>query len=375
MIKITQLMKGLKSILLSPSCLLLSCNNGGAKISLWLFAVLFLMSCSGNGDKVMLHCDSIENIQKFPKESTLSSVNVMKVKNLEGCEYISVKDSFLLCEYPEGKYYFQIINMSNSCSDFIIEKGKEHNEYPIAPSCVTWARTDSIKQVNFFTYDNKYMSCVLNEQMGKYKTSFTDMLPSVKLDNVHSLSQVNDTTFFLLSYNGFGYERSILSKNNVKTLTNVGNLNDIKANEDINVLSAVHCVNKKLGIVAEAMLRLNQINLYSFDGTLSKTLCIGGELSDVADLDGKSKWRVNKMFSSVRATPDFFVALYYDVNYQDYMKEQANPSLLFFDWKGNPLQKLNVPYFVKSFDITEQGDIYLLISEKGKEQIVSFHIA
>ena len=344
------------------------------KVLLWVFAILFLMACSGHGGKVLLHCNTIEKIQKFPKESTLSSVDVVDVKNLEGCEYITVVDSFLLCEYPNGEKYFQIINMSNSNSDFIIEKGNGHNEYPIAPSCVTWVKNDSVKQINYFTYDDKYISCVVDERMGKYKISLSNLLPTVELDNVHSLSQVSDTVFFLLSYAGFGFERSLLRGNHVEVLNNISNLNHIKVSEDINVLSAVHCVNKDLGIVAEAMLRLNQINLYSFDGTISKTLCIGNELCDVAELDGKSKWKENKMFGSVRATSDLFVALLYDVNYKEYMKEQANPSLLFFDWKGNPLLKLKMPYFVKSFDVTEQGIVYLLVSEKGKEQMVSFRM-
>lgn len=50
----------------------------------------------------------------------------------------------------------------------------------------------------------------------------------------------------------------------------------------------------------------------------------------------------------------------------------APHSLMFFDWEGNPLLKLNIPFMVPNFGISGDGTIYLLRNNTEKEVILKY---
>lgn len=132
-------------------------------------------------------------------------------------------------------------------------------------------------------------------------------------------------------------------------MDHVGNLNQLCAEEDINTLAAVRALNQERMMVAEAMLRLNQINLYSLDSDSSKTLCVGDELTDVMEVDSRLKINRHKYYGYIVPGKDYFVALYNNVSYKAYFEGVGESQLQFFSWDGQPLLCVNLPYMVTSF--------------------------
>lgn len=93
----------------------------------------------------------------------------------------------------------------------------------------------------------------------------------------------------------------------------------------------MRCVNPERMMVAEAMLNLNQINLYSLKSGKSVTLCVGDELSDVAEVDNFPKRLRHYYYGYIEAHDGYFVALYQDVSAFDYWMGRGKCELQFFD--------------------------------------------
>ena len=78
----------------------------------------------------------------------------------------------------------------------------------------------------------------------------------------------------------------------------------------------------------------------------------------------------NSLF--VLLLPIVFVALYHGVSTRDYYDSDAPHSLMFFDWEGNPLLKLNIPFMISNFGISGDGTIYMLRNNTEKEVILRY---
>ena len=127
------------------------------------------------------------------------------------------------------------------------------------------------------------------------------------------------------------------------------------------------------------MLRLNQINLYSFDGTFNKTLCVGDALMDANAVDKSgdsmfSRGSMLKCFGGVVSYSDYFVALYHGISYKDYENSdnKSTCSLMVFDWDGNPILKINVPFTITSYGISKDGYLYFSRNNTETEQILKY---
>ena len=116
------------------------------------------------------------------------------------------------------------------------------------------------------------------------------------------------------------------------------------------------------------MMNLNQINIYSFDGSFQKTICIGNQLMNVGEVDHCSKANVMECFGNVISYSNYFI----QCSISSAQEISIPCSLMIFDWEGNPLLKLNIPFTVPNFGISGDGTIYLLRNNIEKEVILKY---
>lgn len=294
--------------------------------------------------------------------------------DLAGCVNFFIADSMLVCEYPDKDMYWEVHSLGDlSLRGKIISKGHGHNEFSNMPTSIdTDVKSDTDVCCNFFCSEDRLYRCNIFASLADTVPSLQELNVKANLGDAFFVSEMSGSEYFVVNNMGFGYKRMLVKDGVVSELKNIGNLNDVRMKKDINMVSSVRCFNKQKRLVAEAMLRLNQINLYSLDGKPGKTLCIGDGLMDLDKADKMS--RNQKMFSKIQSCGNFFVAAYHDIDYNDYFDGKGKTSLLFFDWQGNPLLKVNIPFVATAFAITKNGDVYLLESNAQEEVMYKYEL-
>ena len=334
-------------------------------------SLLFIVGCFSSHDKQKLQCNEIEYIKGFPKEVSLKETVSLPL-DLTGCTEVYGLDSLLICRIPEGEYLWKVYSLHNlQCMGNLFGKGHGHNEFvesfiPDMSIC-----TDSALFCEFWSYSNGvWYRCNLTESLRLKEIVWDNKKQFQNNDLINTNIYLNDSTFFMVRYNDYlGYIRSLCVNGSVQDISHIGNLNDLSVEEDINTLSAVRCVNRERMMVAEGMLRLNQINLYSLNSDSSKTLCIGDHLMDVVETDKCPKIKRHKYYGYILSYEDYFVALYQNISYKKYFEGDGNSQLQFFTWEGKPLLCINLPYFITSFFISKGRYLYIF-SNGGEEEVM-----
>ena len=126
----------------------------------------------------------------------------------------------------------------------------------------------------------------------------------------------------------------------------------IKQDENINLLTAYIKYNDTKEYFVEAPIYRNHIIIYSLDGSFKRTICLDDELDTLIEIQNTNrKDRINQ-FSGLKIFNDFFGVVYINEDKYTYQTNRKKlPSVLFFDWGGNPLAKLQLSHFITSFDI------------------------
>lgn len=251
-----------------------------------------------------------------------------------------------------------------SSKERLLRKGHGKHEFMYIPGSEFVNSSDTGVTCDFLAQNDVFYRCNLTKSLDEGKLCVDEIHAGTKLDDAFYVSALNDSTFFVNRSNGFGFQREILVGGQRKEIGNIGNLNKVRATEDINTVSFVACVNKQKGMVAEAMLYLNQINLYSiFDSAhQNKTICIGDELMNVAKVDEMSKRKKKWTFAKIKSYSDYFVVLCQNATEKELYDGNRESYLLVFDWGGTPLLKIVIPFMASSFGISDTGDIYIFDS-------------
>ena len=127
----------------------------------------------------------------------------------------------------------------------------------------------------------------------------------------------------------------------------------LKEGSDFNILATNTKFSDVKNRFIEAPTGLNYINIYALDSSIVKTICIGEELSDISKIqDEWPQWDRKYVFVSNQAFDDFFGVIYVNESFKDYetIRKQL-PSIMLFDWEGNPLAELKMENHFTDFDI------------------------
>jgi hypothetical protein len=120
--------------------------------------------------------------------------------------------------------------------------------------------------------------------------------------------------------------------------------------------------NDKNGRIVEAPIGLNYINIYSLDGSFAKTICMDKELNNITNIQNTEETDRIYTFANLRVYDDFFGVVYINEDELTYQTGRKKlPSILLFDWDGNPFVELKLDHHIQSFDIDLlTGELYTL---------------
>lgn len=130
-----------------------------------------------------------------------------------------------------------------------------------------------------------------------------------------------------------------------------------------NLLSSRPVYNPKSGVIAECCMGANRINMYSVkDPSFKKTIVVGKKASSIKEAESRMKLipDLPEYFHSVDAFPDFFAVLYG-------LPNSNSRSLLFFDWQGNPLERIDFPFKVASVEIDSEHRTLIAMKYETEE--------
>lgn len=341
-------------------------------ISAMIFCIFF-SGCSSS-DSQYLVCNEVSYITEFPETYALENPEIVQ-NDLAGCVDFFTADTLAVCKMWNTPYLWRVLSLNDGkiLGDFF-KKGEGPGELLSLPSSEDSFVEDSQIFCNIYINAKNSLNRVnLTESVDSGRIIMDEVKDLTDYGTAFPIYQLFADDYFMVTRTPFGASRSVLKGDSVHTTSCMDELNQAVAQEDINTLSAVRCINKERGLVAEAMLRLNQINVYSVDRDEGYTLCIGKELHQVEETDLIPRMNRHEYFSGIISQKEGFAALYRNNSGLDFLSDKGNSEILFFSWDGKPLKCLKVPYMVRSFSIYK-GYLYTLALIGEDETLMRYRL-
>lgn len=349
-----------------------------------VIAISLLSSCSESpkSDSDYMIMDEVVYVDKFPEKVILK--NPVKVEmSIIGATKFVIQDSLLIfsTQNPNGLWSF--ISLPNFCYEgSYLGKGNGPNEFLSSP----WVGTNN----SFYQKDGQLFSLIYDFQKGVLHemninrtladkhliiSTINDSLPPF----CPTVIRIDSAKFFCreISADMTKQERYLLD-NGVKSIPSLFeklNLAAVKPGEDCNILATMikRCGNTDRFI--EMPLKLNYINIYSLDGLVGKTICIGKKLDDISEIRKLSMPDRIYRHGDLRVYDSFFAILCINEDEGTYeLGRKKLPSIQFFTIDGEPLVELMLSNFITSFDINfNEG--YLYTYDFKSEEFYKYEVA
>ena len=343
------------------------------KTYILFITILFVVGCSSHNEQT-LQCNEVNYVQEFPHEVNLEGTKSLPL-DLVGCVAMKPAESLLIFKVDEGEYFWKIYSLnSNSFIADMLPRGHGNMEFVSLPHSESIIPTDSALYCDFCDDARQTLfRCDLTQTLQQGRLALEPKFNYKKYEGAYPAVSLSDTSLYIKENVGSGgYIRFMLVNGQKHDFAYIGNLNTVHVKENLNTLSAVTSINRKRMMAVEAMLRMNQINVYSLQSDSSFTICVGEKLNDVNEVDGLPKRMRRKYYGSVITYDNYFVALYHGTSMFDYIQGKGKSSLQFFDWKGNPLLCIKLPVVATSFYIKNNSDLYVFSSMEAEEALYKY---
>ena len=325
-----------------------------------------LASCSGHGN-YMAFTDNVVYVEEFPEKYSLTGAEEVNTGVLGAYDF-RIVDSVMVF-MANGAYAWKAVSLddtSKTCNLLRVGNG---------PGEVISVSTPS--QVDFYE-DGGEIYCDLFDMNKRemYRMNFSESLETgqtkgrIVAERLPSLSMamiaLGDSTYFYKSLvdNMTSYRRSIFKDGESFTPEWLEALNSahVDPGKDFNLLSATTRYDRSRNMVVEIPVRLNNINLYTLDGSFRKSVNIGSRLSDIDKLQEIDMAEHPMTFLIVQMYDGFFAAIYLGETVASYLGTRTQmPHIYCFDYEGNPLADILLDEQVTSFDFDfEGGWLYVL---------------
>lgn len=302
--------------------------------------------------------DQIVFVKEFPQTFTLSGETVPDI-DIIGIQDIQICDTMIIFSRKGQENLWACYSLPRyDYLGSLLTKGNGPNEFIQAP----W-----VSSATFFNERDELHAGIYDFQRGRvFNANITQTLKTGKLDMRlmrDSLPPFLFNFFIIDSARYFCREPNHQQTQQTRYLIEgdkqlhpavFDSLNCIKLEEmqDINILSTITKFNPDRNIVIEMPVILNYINMYSLDGTFTRTLCVGNKVDDIEDIQDKKRWERIYTFGDIRAFPDFWGVFYIGEDEKTYETGRKKlPCIYLFDWEGKPLAELKLQHFITTFDI------------------------
>jgi hypothetical protein len=173
-----------------------------------------------------------------------------------------------------------------------------------------------------------------------------------------------------------GQER-VLLKNGIRSIPSAFkklNRASIMPGGDVNILGTLTGYNEETGRLVEMAINLNYINIYTPDGSFSKTICTGRELDNITDILRLNIADRIYRHASLCVYDNMFGILKIDEDYGTYDNQRKKlPSIQIFNMNGDPLVEFKLNRFATSFDI-DFNNGFLYTYDQMTEEFFKYNI-
>lgn len=326
-------------------------------LTLILLCFILFQCCKQSGKQIVI--DSTEFIKEFPSTISTEIGDNYKIDEI-GINSLKFIDSLLIV----GHFDHWSIYSADGKTKYgdCLKLGKGPEEFNILPPSASALFKNSNDSLYAYVEDHKkkrIMKFNITEFIKTGNQKISVSLESKQLNNeLWNVTPISETEALLTIPNKEfdGFNRRILLKDSLINLSITEELDALsveKGEEDINLLSKVLRYNQKSEKIVEAMLSLNQINLYSKDGKWGKTICVGDDLDNLTDIEKTPQPDRKYTYTTVSTWDWGFGAVYTGQKESDWQKdEKCDSEIQFFDWNGKPLFKINLNESIVTFDIS-----------------------
>ena len=328
-----------------------------ASCLLFLLTVGLFVKCSESSGHYMT-LDEIQYVNTFPQTFVLDD-EIEVDPDIIGIKDFYIYDSLLVFATTDKEGYWSFVSLPDyHFLGKFLTGGQGPYEFFNFPY---------VGESKFFKEKGDLFAAIYHFERGKlYKMNISESIKNNQL-NIYTINGSLPPTFFNfvimdsitflcreISNNETQQIRYMLTNGEKTTPTHFEKLNlaKIREGKDFNILSTITKHNSNKNLIVEMPVGLNYINMYSPDGSFSKTICVGNQLDHIGEIQYKRNWERIYTFGDLRLFPDFWGVVYINEEYKTYLSERdRHPDILLFDWDGKPLAKLVLNEFITSFDI------------------------
>lgn len=303
--------------------------------------------------------DNVVYVDDFPHTFTLQNkakpnIDVIGIKNFV------IHDSILILSTTNGNGLWSFLSLPDyqNLGSFI-NRGNGPLEFNSPPSVGNGVKLTKEKgKTQAYIYDfrkGRLLKMNVDESIKSKKLHMSISNDSLT-PSLFDFVALDSLTYFCKEVaNGQTQQIRYINKGNKKTkppILEKLNQASIKKGEDINILSTITAHSDQHDLIVEMPIGLNYINLYALDGSFKKTVCMGEELDNIGRIQDKFRWNRMYTFADLRLFDDFFGVVYINEDEKTYqINREKFPSILLFNWEGEPLGELKLNTHITSFDI------------------------
>lgn len=343
-------------------------------IIIFIICGCLLIGCTSSvGDKVAM--GEVKYIETFPYSAKLNQISdffcdeigLSGVKYIDGLLILSHRNSWSILSDKANRNY-------GTCLTF----GGGPNEFVYTPNCASAAyRTESDSLIAYIC--DKERGKHMRFNISKFVTNGKDSLECVfqdeKLNNMvwDAVAIGSDSVLMQVPTDDFtGFQRIIISSDSLWEPESTKGAATAKVESpNLNILAKVSRCRPDGKKCVEAMLFLNQLNVFDTDGSQAMTICIGEELDDVNYVESKWDLARKETYETVAAW-DFGFGALFGGSVWDKLGFKSNDSKIqFFTWEGIPVFEAELPIQALSFDLNLSSGVLYAINAK-EDELVAF---
>lgn len=317
-------------------------------------------------------------IDDFPLD-TIVNGTPSAFPELIGVNNVELIDSVMISMIGGSTYFWELRNLYDPAqSKFYLNKGQGPEEYVAAPTSLR--KINYCDSLSFSAWD--YTRQVL--LLGKTWVA-DDGCPEVsllkkeykQLKDAKYVLPLNDSTLYvcLYDFNNGGFKRGLFKSGRFTSLKNMGTFEADFSDLNPSNISFIPTLNQEGTNVAEAMIRLNQINLYSLTDTLLRTtLTTSDKLDNINKVENMNSKDIIRRYTDVKSYDNLFIALYQGVSRKDFSEGECMSEFQVYDWNGKPVCRIKTDKCISSFAVDKNGKLLGLDINSESETIFSWDL-
>ena len=332
-------------------------------ISAFLSVIFITVACSQKTN-CMAFTDETSFVENFPHRLSLTNPEVIN-HGILGTNDFKIMDSLMIISTSDKEYAWKFISLDvlGKCGE-AIRIGNGPHEFLFAP----WPSQCEFTKEKGLTYcylPDKDKKQMLRMNLSESVRERNSGIETVR-DNIPypypcpNTVRIDDSTYFCttLSSDMTQRERLILKNSERIYPETWRQINEVHVSPGTNpnLLSAGVSFKRDRKLIIETPIALKNINLYSLDGKVKKTVCIGKRLTSIGDLEKLDANDIPVTFTTTQVYDNFFAVMYLGETAWSYGTGRTEmPHIYCFDYDGNPIADILIDRQATGFDFDFAG--------------------